>query len=348
MKKYIKNYKFIFLSFIFMSLFFSLEISKFEKTKLDMIESNDFFTYESKIFHISSSKITEDTLIKTLSKYEKIFLQKKYLQFNECSGSEVYFNYIPKYMPNIIRGRYFNLEDFKSNDSVAVIGNNMTKYIFEKNDIEYILINDMEYEIIGIMGGEGSLLNNKFMINFNAYKLESNINEEDFYQIENNNYLNVLNNLNKDLIHLDSSVKILEDSSLNIVNPINGYVEYRMYYVAFVFIIFIISTINISNFYMNKREKEIGILKAIGIKNSRIYSKIIFEYEITSAISFIMGVLIHYLLYIMFIYNKKLYYYINLKNLVLVVSISLIVGFIGCHIPLVRLIKTSPVNIIKR
>lgn len=346
MKKYIKRYKFIFLSFIFMSLFFSLEISKFEKTKLNMIESNDFFTYESKIFHISSSKITENTLIKTLSKYEKIFLQKKYLQFNEFSGSEVYFNYTPKYIPNIIRGRYFNLEDFKSTDLVAVVGRNLTKNIFKKNNIEYIFINDNEYKIIGIMGGEGSSLNDKFMINFNPYNLDNYINEEEFYQLENNNF-QILNNLKNDLNYLDSKIKILEDSSLNVINPINGYVKYRIYYITFIFVIFTISTINISNFYMSKREKEIGILKSIGIKNLRIYFKIIFEYEIMSIVSFVMGLIIHYLLYI-FIYNNQLYYYINFKNLGVVVIISLIVGFIGCYIPLVRLIKISPIKIMKR
>lgn len=346
MKRYIKNYKFIFFSFIFMSLFFSLEISKFEKTRLNMIENNDFFTYESKTFHISTLKITEKIFINTISKYENIFLQKKYFQFNEFTGSEIYFNYIPEYIPNIIRGRYFNLEDFDLSTPVAVIGKNMIKNILKKNDIEYILINDIEYEVIGIMGGEDSLLNDKFIINFNDYNLDNSINEESFYQIENNESL-ILNNLKKDLSLLDDKIKILEDSSLNIINPISGYVKYRIYYLAFIFIIFIISTINISNFYMSKREKEIGILKAIGIRNSRIYLKIILEYEIISILSFLMGLLIHYLLYVC-IYNKQLYYNIDFKNLVIIVIISLIVGFIGCYIPLVKLIKTSPIKIMKR
>ncbi|NKF08826.1 ABC transporter permease (plasmid) [Clostridium gasigenes] len=349
MKRYIKSFKMLFIAFVFMSLFYSLEISKFEQTKLKFIEENNFFTYESKVFHVDSLKIAQKSLIEVLDKYSDIVIQNKCLKYNQFEGSAIYFNSKPNFIPNMLNGRYFNVLDFKSNVPVSVIGKNMIDSVVEENDTKYLVLGDIRYEVIGVMGGENSSVNDKFIVNFNSNSIYNNIiDKESFYQVETmNKNINIISKLDHDLKLIDNSSKILMDSSLNIKNPITGYIRSRFYYLMFIIVVFVLSTINMASFYMSKRENEIGVLKAVGIKNNRIFAKILLEYEIVTIVSFIMGLLIHYTVYLV-MYKNYLYYYININNVYNILFIAGITGFVTCLIPLIKLLKISPTYIMKR
>lgn len=349
MKRYIKSFKIIFIAFVFISLFYSLEMSKFKENKLKVIEENDFFSYDSIAFHIDSTSITQKDLIQILKGYNNVLIQNKYIQYSGFNGSAIYFNSNPKYKPNIIEGRYFNLEDFNVDTPIAVVGKSIFNNLTVENGEKYLMLDNIKYKVIGVMGGNSSFVNNRFIINLNSYDMNNNvINKETFYQLEiTDRNKNIIDNLIYDSKNIDTSAKILKDSSLSIVNPINGYIKSRMYYIMFVMIAFIISTINITSFYMLKRKNEIGVLKAIGIKNIRIFFKIFLQYEIVILSSFSVGLLSHWILYIVR-YKENIYYYIDIFNILLILSIVLITGFITCSIPLIKLLKISPTEIIKR
>lgn len=348
MIKIIKKYKIIFFIFVCMSLFYSLEISRFQKTEFNIIEDNNFFSNDSIAFRINS-KINSTKFIEILNGID-INIELKYLKSNQFFGSAIYISEIQEYLPNIIEGRYFNLDDFKMNIPVAVIGTELLNYTILENDERYLLVDEIKYKVIGVMGGEDSICNDRFFINLNSYLLYSKefLELDDFYNVDlKYSEADILEKLEEEILMYDKATEILKDSSLTIINPIESYIKNRGFYIFMSIIVFVVSTINITAYYINKRKYEMGVLKAVGIKNFTIIRKVICEFEILAVVSFIIGIAIHYVIYMLF-YKKSVYYWINIGDLILVLLIGIVLGGLTCILPIIKILKIQPTYIIKR
>lgn len=351
MLKYIKKFNFSILVFISISLFFSLEISKIEVVRMNSLEENNFFSSDSIIFHLKSSIISTKDFFKIISSEKNLMIQKSYIEDGGLRGQALYLSDDPKNSPNILEGRYFKKEDFVSNTPVAVIGKDIANRTIKENGKEFLMINNLKYRVIGIMGGEDSLSNNKFIVNLNSYLLnyEKVIDMNDFYQVEWINYSTEVkfSELKEKIKNIDSNGILIEDNSRTIKNPIMNYIKYRAIYIIIIVAVFLLNIISITAYYINKNEKKTGVLKALGITNRIIIRKIVLEYELVSLISFIIGIAIHFIIYELF-YINHIYYKIHLENVLVLIMCSIIIGLIASICPTLRLLKIEPNEIMKR
>lgn len=353
MIKYIKRFNFSIIVFIAISLSFSLEISKIEALITNISETNNFFSNNSIVFHLQSNKIIRKDFLKIINNESNIMIQKNYIEDNGLKGQALYLSNRQNKYPNIIKGRYFKKEDFQNNNPVAVIGKDITDKTIKENGKEFFVINNLKYEVIGIMGNSDSPFNNKFLINLNSYLLSIDgiVDVNDFYQIEctddnMNTKLKYLE-LSRQVKNVDSSSVLIQDNSRTIKDPTMDYIKYRSTYIIGVLIIFILNITSITSYYINKSEKEIGVLKALGIINNIIIKKIVFQYILVSFICFIIGIAIHYLIYKLF-YTNYSYYKIHLGNIIGVIMCSVFIGLITSIVPTIKLLKIQPNELMKR
>ncbi len=347
---YIKKFNFSIPVFIFMSLFFSLEISKMQVVKMNNLEQNNFFKSNSIVFHLQSNKITQADFFNILNSQNDLMFQKKYITDGYINGQAIYFSVNPKERPNIINGRYFEKNDFHGNTPVAVIGKDIKDKTITENGQRYLFVNNTKYLVIGIMSGKDSVFNNEFLINYNSYILNhnSNIDPKDFYQIQwKSGTQNKFLQLKQKLKNMDSNMVLSKDNSRTIINPIKDYIANRMSYLITIITIFILNIISISSYYIDEKRKEIGVLKAFGIRNITIIKKIIFQYEIISFFSFVIGIIIHFSLYKL-MYENVAYYKIQLENVIGLIFSSLVTGFVASIWPTMKLLKVEPNEIMRR
>lgn len=351
MLKYIKKFNFSILVFIAISLFFSLQLSKMEVVKMHSLEQNNFFLSDSIIFHLKSDKIYGNDFLKLINSEDNVMVQKKYIEKNGFTGEAVYCSTTLKDYPNILEGRYFNKADFLNNSPVAVIGKNLKNRILTENDENFLIVDNIKYHVIGIMGGDDSLFNDKFIINLSSYLLNLNnvIDVNDFYQIQyiNKNTNTKFTQLEEKFKLLDSNSMLIEDNSREIKNPIMDYIKNVYIYVLAILGIFLLNIIFITSYYISKSEKEIGVMKALGLTNKSIIKKIVYQYELVSLMSFLLGIIIHYIIY-RFIYINTAYYRINVINIIIILMVSIVIGFISSIWPTVRLLRIEPNEIMKR
>lgn len=85
--------------------------------------------------------------------------------------------------PKIIKGRFFNETDFFVDKKIVVIGENMIKYTFQKNDKRYLPLFNDTYEVIGICGyGSNGIIENIIFYNLDSLCL----NDWGMYSIDGN------------------------------------------------------------------------------------------------------------------------------------------------------------------
>lgn len=350
MIKHIRVFGLSIIVYIFMSLFLSLEISKMNVVRMNILEQNNFFSSEAITFHITSSIFPEE-LLKFIKEDKNIVIHQKLIKVGANYGSALYRGSLTKEIPNIIKGRYFTEEDLNSTIPVIIIGKDMTKSIIREDNTDYFIIDDIKYRVIGIMGGKDSSLNNNFIVNLSSYLVNNceNISYKNFYEVQwdvNKDNKDKFYNLENKLKEKYSDTKFSIDNSFSTRNPAIKYIMNRIKYILSVCIIFILNIFSITTYYINRRKKEIGVLKAYGIQNKHIIKKILLQYQLVSIICSIIALSLHHLIYIFF-YSDSLFYKVHYFNIIGLIILSMIIGLVTSIFPLFKLYKISPNEIMK-
>lgn len=254
------------------------------------------------------------------------------------------YNEIPPY--RLLEGNYPTQEDIINNSRVVNIGQSQLQFTYDRNGERYIKIDDIEYKVIGIFGGE-NFETLDYMIYFvydcmdDIHKMTINSMDSVFIRYSSNNYNvseivtpiinklgdNIFGNLEESSNH--SLVSVKDDSKKNLYFTIYGFA--------------VVICIIISELWIYERKGEIAVLKAVGFKNISIICRI---YKTLLCIVSLGAVVSYFLVLICYNHILKEKMEISLYNLSLLFVFIIIATTIVFIIPMQRINKCQTAEII--
>lgn len=286
-------------------------------------------------------------------------------------GSEVnsYYSASAEYFKNndlwhypLVSGKYFTADDVKNGNKVVLIGSSLDEYSYKKNNEKYIKIEEEEYRVVGTIGfanqesrWDGRIImpctslpkncfedfndNKYFGISFIMYSnLGDYSKSEKFMKSQGNS---ILKNFSfEDLGQIQSnSDQVL---SLAAENP-----DKILLIAAIGYLVTLVFAINITIFWIEKRKYEISVRKAFGFTNGSIMKMIFTEMIGFAIISFIIAIIMQFVLSVVVgsiaDYTLQLY----LPNLVIGLVVVLVTALVTTLIPVIKAIKVEPAEALK-
>ncbi|AKB78811.1 ABC transporter, permease protein [Methanosarcina horonobensis HB-1 = JCM 15518] len=267
--------------------------------------------------------------------------------------------------------------------AVVVISNELAKNTFEKEIRlnQMILLNGKSYRVIGILAKDGGLLgglgglfgSSVYMPYQEVYSLRNN-NDEDASERERDVYNNIELTLHKDAdydatLHeierkLRLSRRVTEDTQDFYVNSpkeaiestrklINGLTAFLAFIAG---ISLLVGSTGIANTMFTsvlEKTKEIGIMKAIGAKNSDIMLIFLCNAAMISLVGGIIGILLGtaavqlILLLISMKMNIPFEFALSLKGTLIATMVSIVVGLIAGLVPAKNASELKPVDALR-
>jgi len=355
LKKYLRKTQFLALCLTSILIFTSLIIGHVEKVYQMMLEVNNFKTINSVAFYFDEKNLTLNNIVKSLKEIE---LQKDIIIIHEAgralipgaSQFGIYFNGIYKSGYNLLEGRFFNVDDFKKNSKVVVIGKKLINNVQTENGKRYIYRGNDKFLVIGIMGKENSDTQYESCI---LYNLNIDLGEEDMPYLaqgfnldsvvkSKNNLKNIINVINRKN-NSDTIRTVYEDEN---VNPLISAIQNsRTVLLNFSLIILciIISLTRAAVHWIDKIALELGVRRMYGAKNILHIAK---GYLSVSGVSLVIALIFEKLLIlgnVLQIQNSSLSKFNMLASVVFI----LIIGSIVTGISTLSINKTQISYLIK-
>lgn len=195
-----------------------------------------------------------------------------------------------------------------SGKNVVAIGRDKCDYIYEKSGGKFILINQEEYEVVGIIGGKYSdYWDYRIVLNINCISdgLKKSICSKDEYTIllssnlENltDSYQKVYENImNTDNMCVITANKLNSKGESTVSNTLQ---RENFKINAMVYIFCLINSVIISMFWIIQRRKELAIRKTFGMSTVRIIAGMAKDMLILMLIAFILFIIGYGILQIM-------------------------------------------------
>lgn len=284
----------------------SLEVSNYIYSNMNNLEFNKLSSMNYVDLQITS-EIDKNNFIEIINDTDDIYIQQMGIKNKEYCGSAIFFNKKLEIEPHMIKGRFFNDKDFKNNEALVVIGKNLIDDVDSINNEKIIYIDNIKYKVIGIMGGEGSYLNNTFFVNLNFYNNISKKNTESYFRVDS-----LISEVDsKDLAKTISNKVISKDLDAKVIvqypdstNELLSYLEGRCMFIIFIVIIIFLGLFK----YFNK---------------DKILTLLVFE-----ILSLLIGFGLHYILYLVY-FSNIVNYSIEIINFI-ILSICAII-FVCCN-----------------
>lgn len=350
----------------FVSMFIiSMGISVINQTRQQIIDiSNGIPNHELKVDFMFSKEINTTAFLNKV-KEGKEELDIHFLGINAIINDEAGFDIIaevftkdPEWVPPTIEGSYFTSEMVNSGEKIVLIGKNFLKDTIEKEGGRYIDINGSEHKVIGVLGRKNatSLWDNDVIVPFDSLE------ESSLSLYKNNINYSFLFKKNNDVPYkdvqsiLDYSKQLDENVKINLVIPKNSedlnarfWNESRpvLTLMGMTLLVAIINVIHISYYWIFQRKKEIGIRKAYGATNFKIFLMFYSEMTFLILISAVFAFLVHFLISL---FIKEIFGYsitISYLNFAFSIVVSLVCGFITSFIPMRTSLKVEPSLLMK-
>jgi len=265
----------------------------------------------------------------------------------------------------ILSGRNITIKDLINNKKIIIIDSVTADRVFSTRDIigkgVELEVNGLKerYTIVGITDSSKLLTNTSsivpscvFIPHTSSEKLLANDGKQIF--ISGKTEKTSEDNISAVLSRINASAKASTPLKAETTNIYKENVEYiaetmRLILLLIAFISVIAGFINMLNTIfidINERKKEIAIKKAIGNKNSDFILLLVFENTIVVLFSVAIGIIFANLLSYRFLNIYGLEYIPDLKFQVAVTGISLISGICFGLIPLRKILKMNPVDIL--
>ncbi|WP_252249417.1 ABC transporter permease [Clostridium sp. VAP23] len=252
--------------------------------------------------------------------------------FGQAQG--IYLNSNLQTTPQIKEGRFFNVDDFKDNNSkLAVVGVSKASNIKIKDNKKIINFNGSDYEVIGIMGDEklSKEVNNKIIFNLNSLiNVDSTeINSSDWFLSSTKDLSSSMDNLQNNL----KDFKFIYSKAQEISNPVLSVLDnqaVRIYYLTTIFASVFVNIFIIIFFWFDGFKKEIGVRKSFGANNQSIYLYIFKLFLINNVIATIIASsILIYLEKLEFMHAEYYFHTINLISIfVFILIFSIFILFI--------------------
>lgn len=358
----------IFVVFFTISLFITVVSFYIVSFRQDIIKSNECLS--SKFIMVNfqnASRLDKETFMNTIESENGIILYKNFAYFDKDNSNSIvrgngiyfnenYFNSVPIY-----EGRFFGVEDAKSNTPMIVLGKNLLSKTITKNNERYFLYDEIYYRVIGTLGyrNQSSMYDELFIINLKAYVHNSDFNKSliGYWKIDNigGNPQKSLDNIYNKLKAMDKGIQVSIVNESVDYNPLKDTLNKSKNIIIITIIliaVLFINIINITQFWVKGKQKEIGIRKAFGGTNRNIILRIIFEYQLISIFAAILAVLSvfllkHYPKVLILIeqsnFNRDTY----IQSVLFMIIFSLILGTVTALIPVKQVLKMEANDIIR-
>lgn len=257
--------KILILIFIIISILLIFMIVYLSETYNIQCLSQGF--YSSNTIYFKSEK-SNNMNLDDLSKIIKNCILFKELDLNYDIRGVYFTGKIIK--PEMKDGRFFDETDFVSRQNLAVVGSKFNENIVEKDDNKYMIFNDIEYKIIGIMGyNQESKIDRACFLTLN----ETLLNSPGTFAIDGKNSFDVQNSYNSITENLEESLQI--DREINSINRFFELEKYNLTMFCMLIISLLLTTISISLYWIKKRNRKIAILRLVGYSDIRIILNIV-------------------------------------------------------------------------
>ena len=209
---------------------------------------------------------------------------------------------------NISLGRSFSTQDLKYARNVCLLGTDIVEKLFEQlNPIgEYVKIDDLKLEVIGVIEKKGSVLGNSqdnfVVIPLSLYKKGYGDRRSGNYTImaespemfdaTMSEVIGILRTIRKVPPGKENDFEIItNDQLIDQFNDITKYFKIGAAIIAFIALIAAgVGIMNIMLVSVTERTREIGIRKAIGAKKGVIRTQFVVEAVVLSQIGGIIGI----------------------------------------------------------
>lgn len=285
-------------------------------------------------------------------------------------GSEVnsYYSASAEYFKNndlwhypLVSGKYFTADDVKNGNKVVLIGSSLDEYSYKKNNEKYIKIEE-EYRVVGTIG----FANQKSRWDGRIIMPCTSLPKNYFEEFNDNKYLGIsfimYSNLG-DYLKSEEFIKsqgksILKDFSFEDLGQIQSNSDQvlslaaenpdKILLIAAIgYLVTLVFAINITIFWIEKRKYEISVRKAFGFTNGSIMKMIFIEMIGFAIISFVIAIIMQFVLSVVVgsIANYTLQLY--LPNLVIGLVVVLVTALVTTLIPVIKAIKVEPAEALK-
>ena len=278
------------------------------------------------------------------------------------------------FVKKIIKGRFINDDDLKTNAKVVVIGDGVVEDLYKKGEDVLgttIKLNDVPFTVVGIYEGEenGFEGNRSMFAPFSTFQKLFNqgdavgfvaINIQDEYDIKEaeNNIKNFLKTRHK--VHPDDTQAFgsfnLGELFGKIFNFMKG-LEFLTIVVGFLTLLAgVIAVSSILLITVKERTKEFGIRRALGAKPEQIIGQILLESSVITFFSGLIGIVLGTLILYgvnnfvegqedsnIPIVNSSINMYILMAAFGLVLLMAVLAGFI----PALRAIAIKPIDALR-
>ncbi len=285
----------LFFSFMAITICFVYIISTLRIDRENRLASRHYYSENVKAFGMSEVQ-------------DKDF----WIDFYECNESEytIYNQLVDEFYDirgvmstdsivagQIISGRFFDENDYKSDKKTIVVGSDFSENIYEDNGVEYFDYLGDRYEVIGIVGAGGkSRVNHMLFIDFIS-SIEADTNKNAFYVDSNSpDTVDEVVSLIKNKLQLkcpEAEVYYSSEAKVNSgLDLLFGKQKITGTLYGLFIICFMISTIMVTYIWISYRQKYIAIMlltgfcqKVILVEIIRMYFRTVFVSYIVAAIS---------------------------------------------------------------
>ncbi|MDU4912872.1 FtsX-like permease family protein [Clostridium baratii] len=298
------------LCYTVVSVFLILMIfNYFQTTKLNKI-SRGFLSRNFQELHINNIDISNlENILKEALPKGGVVLKKEFLTGNvNADINKIYFKKGFN-SPTLLSGRFLSEEESFSNENLAVVGKNLINNIKNKNNKNWILINDTYYEVIGICGEEyESKLDSTIFIPMkgkNKKNIEGTIIVDGVSNIENFIRKVEEKSQNKIILEKIEEKKIVQVS----IDPKTGKTTEEvitmkdldsnflsLYVYIITFISALLCIISISIYWYDKNKKEIVVCNILGFYKKEILFRLVKKYFAIATLGSLIGILISILI----------------------------------------------------
>ncbi len=253
-------------------------------------------------------------------------------------------------------GRYLNGMDVINGEKVALVGKARLKDVSTKNGKQYILLDNEEYQVIGIIGVKGKTTKAiDYKIVIPATSLSSTLLSK-LQSMKTIHFLihNIYTDTYPDEKQIKQNAKRLFPGITCTASPYGGTDGIvtpnwggEIYISIMVYALSIINAVNLTAFWIQERKYEIGIKKAFGYSNTDIISMLFWEMCFINLIAVVIGLTIQ--MTIRSLLSKWLDYPVEITSTTIFAAILFVfaTAIFTTAIPSIKAVKIQPVEAIK-
>lgn len=221
----------------------------------------------------------------------------------------------------LLHGRYFTVDELKSNKNVALVNDEVYKFL-KVNNLNncYITINNYKFKVIGVLKNSGIYI---YLPIKNLDKVELNDGKGNYF------YCNMdISTLNGNVDDLSNRIAMMlkkeYGGNVSIITPelevsddiAITYKTLALFSIA-ILLVSIVNSSNLTLIWINNRSKEITIKKSLGAPNALIIFENVKDLFLISFIAIIIGITVDY-----FVINKIIS---NIRNIDLVLNYKVVI-----------------------